>query len=164
MAESTIPVEHLFTMTAATGKGLPMTGGPQGSRVVVPVTGGSFKGPRLEGKVAEAPGGDWVTVRADGSIRLEGKVAEAPGGDWVTVRADGSIRLDVRVVLQSVDGANILVTYSGIGNQVDGVLQLRTAPQFETGDERYAWLNNVQAVGIGTSGGGEVRYEVYRLL
>ncbi|MBA4180112.1 MAG: DUF3237 domain-containing protein [Anaerolinea sp.] len=141
MAESTLAVEHLFTITAKTAKGLPVTGGPQGSRVVVPVTGGSFKG-----------------------ARLEGTVAEAPGGDWVTVRADGSIRLDVRILLQTNDGANILVTYSGIGNRVDGELQLRTAPQFETGDERYAWLNNVQAVGIGTSGGGEVQYEVYRLL
>lgn len=35
---------------------------------------------------------------------------------------------------------------------------------FETGDERYAWLNDIQAVGVGKTvpGGGE--YDVYQLL
>ena len=42
-------------------------------------------------------------------------------------------------------------------------LQLRTAPLFEAGDERYAWLNTVQAVGIGTSKSGSVSYQVYAL-
>ena len=33
-----------------------------------------------------------------------------------------------------------------------------------TGDGRYAWLNTVQAVGLGKSEGGKATYEVYRLL
>ena len=32
-----------------------------------------------------------------------------------------------------------------------------------TGDERYAWLNNVQAIGIGTVGPTGPTYEVYAL-
>jgi hypothetical protein len=140
MAESSLPVEHLFTLNAKISGRHVIPNGPQGSRAVVGVNGGTFKG-----------------------ARLEGTVAESPGGDWVTSRADGSARLDVRLLLQTNDGANILMTYSGIGMMKDGAFSIRTAPQFETGDERYAWLNNVQAVGIGARTEGGVAYEIYAL-
>ncbi len=35
---------------------------------------------------------------------------------------------------------------------------------FETGDERYAWLNDIQAVGVGKTVPGGVEYDVYQLL
>ncbi len=138
--DSSIPAEFLFTLTAKTAAGISIPGGPQGARIVVPVTGGSFEGPRLAGIVEPAPGGDWITGRADGSFKL-----------------------DVRIVLTTHDGAHIVMTYTGIGVRTPGGLQLRTAPLFETGDERYAWLNAVQAVGIGSSAPGSVTYQVYAL-
>ena len=33
-------------------------------------------------------------------------------------------------------------------------------PKFETSDERYSWLNAVQAVGKGHPGAGTVTYEI----
>jgi len=66
----------------------------------------------------------------------------------------------VRVTLLTEDGAVILMTYSGIGLPEGGSMSLRTAPQFETGDERYGWLNNIQAVGVGTFGRGTVTHDV----
>ncbi len=141
MAESSLPVRHLYKITLETA-GLPimMPGAPQGTRMVVDVKGGKFEGPKLNGTVV------------------------APGGDWVTQRADGSIKLDVRLVLKTHDDATILVTYNGIGIVVDGQLKARCAPVFETGDERYAWLNNIQAVGIGGLDGTDVVYDIYELL
>lgn len=56
------------------------------------------------------------------------------------------------------------MTYHGIGRDAGAGLQLRTAPMFETGDARYAWLNAVQAVATGAPGQGGVTYEVYQLL
>jgi hypothetical protein len=47
---------------------------------------------------------------------------------------------------------------------VDGQLVARCAPVFETGDERYAWLNTIQAVGIGGLDGTAVVYDIYELL
>ena len=117
-----------------------MPGAPQGTRMLVGVKGGKFEGPKLNGTVI------------------------APGGDWVTQRADGSIKLDVRATLKTHDDAMILVTYNGIGVVVDGELKARCAPIFETGDERYAWLNNIQAVGLGGLDGTDVVYDVYELL
>ncbi len=138
---TTLEAEHLFTITAYTGDRKVIQNGPAGTRVIVPVTGGTFEGEKLKGTVAEAPGGDWVTARPDGSVKL-----------------------DVRLLLQTDDGAAILMTYLGIGVPGDDGLKIRSAPTFETGDEQYAWLNHVQAVGIGAPGEGSVRYEVYRLL
>jgi hypothetical protein len=140
MAETTLPVEHLFTLKAnLRGDNPRVMNGPRGTRVVAVVTGGSFEGPKLRGTVDNS------------------------GGDWVTARADGSIQLDVRILLTTDDGAHIIMTYLGIGVPSEGGLKLRTAPLFETGDERYAWLNNVQAVATGTSAPGLVTYEVYAL-
>lgn len=139
MPETSLPVEHLFTLNAGTASGAVIQDGPVGTRYIVPVTGGNFEGPKLRGTV------------------------ELPAGDWVYSRPDGSLKLDVRILLKTEDGANILMSYSGIGTRGDAGLSLRTAPQFETGDERYAWLNSVQAVGVGSSGQGTVTYEVYAL-
>jgi hypothetical protein len=43
-------------------------------------------------------------------------------------------------------------------------VRIITAPLFQTGDERYAWLNDVQAVAIGKPSKDAVDYDVYRIL
>jgi hypothetical protein len=37
------------------------------------------------------------------------------------------------------------------------------APTFETDDERYAWLNGVQAIGQGRSDGDDIVYEMFEV-
>ncbi|MBX6389958.1 MAG: DUF3237 domain-containing protein [Frankia sp.] len=141
MTETTsLQVEFLFRMHLDVGTSTMLAGAPGGTRIVAPVVGGTFEGPKLRGTVGPAPAGDWVTVRADGSMAL-----------------------DVRLILTTDDGAAILVTYSGIMRKVGDALQARGAPLFETGDERYAWLNGVLGVGIGTAGADGVDYDVYAL-
>jgi hypothetical protein len=137
MAESTLPVEHLFDLHLDVSIPSMIPGTPDGTRVTVQIDGGSFTGPKLSGFVV------------------------GPSADWAVVRADGSLRLDVRLVLRTDDGADIYMSYSGVG--LDGGARLRTAPLFEAGDERYAWLNAVQAVSTGSSDGTAVDYQVYAL-
>ena len=43
---------------------------PHGRILIFPITGGSFEGERLRGRVL-AGGGDWVTARADGTFELD---------------------------------------------------------------------------------------------
>lgn len=58
----------------------------------------------------------------------------------------------------------ILMTYSGVGvTDATGTTNVRTAPLFETGDERYAWLNGVQGVAVGQTTPAGVTYDVYAL-
>ncbi|MFN5601268.1 MAG: DUF3237 family protein [Acidimicrobiaceae bacterium] len=45
-----------------------------------------------------------------------------------------------------------------------GDRRITTAPLFETGDEKYAWMNAIQAIAVGAPGQGVVQYDVYRIL
>ena len=112
---------------------------PAGYRRIGVVTGGTFEGPKLSGKV------------------LTG------GSDWQFLHADGSALLDVRMVLETDDGATIGLTYRGVRHGPPEVLAkvnafehvdpsqyyFRTAAQFETAHEKYRWLNYIIAIGTG---------------
>ena len=41
---------------------------------------------------------------------------------------------------------------------------VRTTPKFETADERYAWLNEVVAVGYNILSPNHIDYRIYRVL
>ena len=131
--------EYLGTMRVETGMRTVVENGPQGTRTIVQIDGGRFEGPRLNASI------------------------QAPSGDWITNRPDGSYRLDVRVTLRTDDGALILVTYNGIGQTTNAGASLRATPLFETGDSRYSWLTRLQAVAVGERVGTAVKYDVYAL-
>ncbi|HYZ38129.1 MAG TPA: DUF3237 domain-containing protein [Pseudonocardiaceae bacterium] len=117
-------------------------GTPSGTRVVVEITSVDCRGERLRAK-------------------LKGVAA----ADWAVVSPTGIGLMDVRLTLETDDGALIYVSYNGrvdLSGGLDGATAY-TAPRFETGDERYAWLNKVQAVAKGVINGGVLRYELYEL-
>lgn len=141
MPLDSLPAEFLFTITANTAEkpAVMIPNGPHGTRVLVTAMSGTFEGPKLKGTVADAAGGDWVTLGADGTLYL-----------------------DVRLTLMTDDGAAIYMAYTGIGiRDSEGATTLRTTPRFETGAEKYSWLNKVVAVSHGTTGKGDVTYDVY---
>jgi len=124
---------------------------PYGRRLVFIVSGGSFDGPKLRGTY------------------------HAGGGDWYLALANGAGELDVRATLETHDGALILMTYRGVLSAAPDVVEratsgadvstreyyFRTAPRFETGDERYAWLNTTVCVAYGWFGPNRVGYRVF---
>ncbi len=114
--------------------------------------------------------------------KLTGEVIPLSGGDWTRVRTDMSILIDVRICLKTQDGANILMTYKGVmaantpadfPYMIDATKKddpagasryyYRTLIEFETGDERYAWLNHKLAVGSGRLGDDQAIYEVFAI-
>src|SRR5262245_56964928 len=112
---------------------------PHGIRLIAPIAGGVFEGPRLRGKVL--PG----------------------GGDWILLRPDGVLELDVRITLETDDGALIFMASFGLrhgppevlaalarGETVDpSKYYFRTMPRFETSAAQYAFLNRVIAIASG---------------
>lgn len=120
----------------------------------MPVTGGRAEGDRISGDLV---GG---------------------GGDWLLVGPDGWGRLDVRGQIQTDDGAVIYLSYTGVLQLTETVMAavasgtigteyddqyFRSTPRLETGDERYAWVNQTLFVGRGKIIPGGVEYEVYRV-
>ncbi|HEU5323464.1 MAG TPA: DUF3237 domain-containing protein, partial [Methylomirabilota bacterium] len=85
------------------------------------------------------------------------------GGDWVLLRRDGVAELDIRLTLRTDDGELIYVRCDGIFDMAPEVRQrvlggedvdpseyyFRTTPRFETGSEKYRWLNRLVAIGVG---------------
>ncbi len=105
--------------------------------------------------------GEITSARFDGE-RLRASLLGRAAADWAVVDPDGRIDVNVRLTLQTDDGAVILMTYGGRGDTATGVIH--TAPRFETGDERYAWLTRVQAVGKGIFDGTTLEYELFEVV
>jgi len=143
----------LFDMAVDLKPPLTIGPGPLGRRTLFGAAGGSFEGPRLRGEV------------------LVG------GGDWALFRPDGVMSLDVRLTLRTDDGALLYMTYGGrfvtppelrdeladpaTRHQVDPArYYFRTNPLFETGAQRYAWLNDIVCVGSGYLVEGGIGYRV----
>jgi Protein of unknown function (DUF3237) len=132
------PLKTEFLMDAVFDVAAPQTVGP---RRIVPVTGGTFEGPKLKGT---ALGG---------------------GADWILVRPDGVSELSVRVTLRTDDEQLINLTYRGLLFTPKGGEQYwRTTPIFETGAPKYEWLNKIIAVGVGKNVPGKAAYSIYHIL
>jgi len=128
--------------------------GPLGRRRIIAITGGRFFGPRLSGRVL------------------------AGGADWQVIRADGVAELDARYTLETEDGALVYVRNRGYRHGPADVLKrlaagenvdpaqyyMRTTPIFETGDERYAWLNRIVCVARGARRPAAVELEVFEVI
>jgi hypothetical protein len=90
-----------------------------------------------------------VQVKGD---RLSGELLGAAAADWAVLGPEGTGTIDVRWTLRTDDGAVIFVQFNGRLDASQGwqfPMTVYFAPRFETGDERYAWLNRIQAVGKG---------------
>jgi hypothetical protein len=152
-----IDLVHEFTFTATLAAPISVGPGPFGDRTIFEVTGGGVTGERLSG-----------TVR--------------PGGaDWILACPDGYGRLDVRATFVTGDGAHIYVQYFGVVEYSAAALAavagerasdyddhyFRTSPRLESGDPRYAWVNQAVFVAEGrihpAQPGPTVEYRVYRV-
>ena len=87
-----------------------------GERIVIPITGGTFEGPKLKGTILNG-GADYQLVN----------------------KALSRTELEAIYCIKTDDGINIHVRNKGI--IADGYF--KCAPQFEApADSKYAWLNN----------------------
>ncbi len=114
-----------------------------GARTVVAVSGGTFEGPKLRGKVVP------------------------PGADWPLAVNPGLRILDVRLVLVTDDDQRIYMTYRGLIHTPpagQGERYWRTVPIFETDSKKYEWLTQAVFVGVSFTVPQRVSYRVFQIL
>ena len=142
-----------FEVRASVGAPLEVGNVAQGRRRIVPITGGTFEGSGLRGKVM--PG----------------------GADWQIIRADGFTELDTRYTLETATGQIVYVQNAGMrhaapdvmkrllaGELVDPALvYFRTIPKFETASPDLQWLTRAVFIGMGERYPNDVRIGFYRL-
>ena len=124
-------LRHVFDIEAEVGPMRDLGATPHGRRRIVPILGGTVRGPRLGAQVL--PG----------------------GADWQYVRGDGVVELVARYSIRTGDGVEIAVTNRGLrraapevmermarGEAVDPALvYCRTTPLFEAPAGPYEWVN-----------------------
>lgn len=151
-ATKTIETEYLGTWYAPFAQPMVVA---QDLLIYQNLEGGYFKGERVKG------------------------TSRQPCGDWPSILPNGNFSLDVRCTIETDDGSLIFVEYGGIidmteavsekcgnGEEISGSeVYFRTQPRFRTVSEKYAWLNDIVAVGTMTAlkcgENGYVKYDIY---
>jgi hypothetical protein len=98
-------------------------------------------------------GARWIVEAKAGRIvgeRIEAELTGDANADWFIIGPGQVGTVDARLLARTADGALILLQYNGRVDLADGPGSIYIAPRFDTSDERYRWLNAIQAVGRGT--------------
>jgi Protein of unknown function (DUF3237) len=144
-AEDVPTVEFAFEEIVTLAPAVKVGRTPRGIRQFIPITGGTFQGPRIQGKIL--PGGwDWQLIRADGCTDLEADyMIQAEDGTIINVRNKGTIS-------PSADGKSF---------------EIKTIAVFEAPLGPHQWLNQSAFAGtLGLSpiqGQNAVRIRFYRI-
>jgi len=142
----------VYRLDAALGEPLDLGEVREGHRRIVPLIGGTFEGPGMQGKL------------------LPGASA-----DWQIVLPDGTAIADIRYTLQTEAGALLYVQSRGVRHGSPEVLErlgrgedvdaseytFRTSTRIETASRELDWLNKGVFVGVGGRQPGGVIYETY---
>jgi hypothetical protein len=143
---------QVYRLEADLGEPVDVGDVSQGHRRIVPLIGGKFTGPELNGTLV--PGAS---------------------ADWQIVLPDGTALGDVRYTLQTDDGALLYVQSRGVrhgsaeilarlarGDDVDASeYTFRTSTQIETASSDLDWLNKGVFISVGGRQPGGVIYETY---
>jgi hypothetical protein len=148
-------LEHLCDLAVAVSAPIEAGDGPFGLRRVIPIAGGTVRGPAMRGRVLPA-GADFQLIVAGGTVAT----------------------LDARYLIELDDGATLFVHNTALrhasaedsalirrGEPVDpSRVYFRCQPRFETGDARWAWLHERQFVGRGVRRPDAVHLSFWQVL
>jgi hypothetical protein len=143
---------QIYRLEAALGEPVDVGDVSQGRRRIVPLTGGTFSGSELNGKLLPGASADWQIVLRDGT---------ALGDIRYTLQTDGGALLYVQS--RGVrHGSPEVLERLGRGEDVDASeYTFRTSTRIETASRELDWLNRGVFVGVGGRLPGGVIYETY---
>jgi hypothetical protein len=147
-------LELAFEAVAEVAAPLDLGVTPMGHRRIIQITGGSFEGPGLKGRIL--PG----------------------GADWQILRTDGTAELDARYTLQTDQGGLIYVVNRGLRHGPPEVLRriaagetvdprsyyFRSAAFFETSAPELQWLTKTIVIGAGERQRDKVLIRFWKVL
>jgi Protein of unknown function (DUF3237) len=118
-------MKFVYDCDATLSPAIPFGDTLEGTRRIIPITGGTVKGPRIHGEVLNI------------------------GADWNLSRKDGASSVEAAYYLRTDDGVIIRVVNRGVGamgappGKADGAepFFMFTTPVFEAPAGKYAWLN-----------------------
>jgi Protein of unknown function (DUF3237) len=155
MSSQQLPEPRLtlvYRLEATLGQPLDVGERPQGHRRILPLTGGTFTGPELRGKLLPGASADWQTVLPDGTALGDIRQAlQTDAGELLYVRSRG-----VR------HGSADVLARLARGEDVDASeYTFRTSTQIETAASRLDWLNKGVFIAVGARRQDGVTYDTY---
>lgn len=146
-------LSHIADFLVEVGQPIAIGETGQGLRRVVPITGGTIQGPRLNGTILSA------------------------GADYQIIGPDGFTRLEARYVARLTDGTLVYVDNVGVrfgppeamaritrGEPVDPAeIYFRSAPRFETAASAYRWLTRPLFIASGARYRDRVALSVFEV-
>jgi hypothetical protein len=150
-----LPHPHLtqvYRLEATVGEPLDVGDVAPGRRRIIPLTGGTFTGPKLNGTLLPGVSADWQIVLPDGT---------ALGDIRYTLQTDGGDLLYVQSRSVRHGSAEVLARL-GRGEDVDASEYVfRTSTQIETASLDLDWLNKGIFISVGGRQVGGVIYETF---
>ena len=142
----------VYRLEAALGEPLDLGEVSLGHRRIVPLTGGRFSGPELNGKLLPGVSADWQIVLPDGTTLGDIRYAlQTDDDDLLYVRARGVRHGSAEVLARLGRGEDVAASE----------YTFRTSTQIETASSELDWLNKGVFVSVGGRGPEGVVYETY---
>lgn len=142
----------VYRLEATLGAPVDLGDTVQGRRRIVPLTGGTFTGPRISGTLVPGASADWQTVLPDGTVL---------GDIRYTLQTECGERLYVQSRGVRHGSAEVLARL-GRGEDVDpSEYTFRTSTQIETAVPALDWLNKGVFIAVAGRSPGGVIYETY---
>jgi muconolactone delta-isomerase len=143
---------QVYRLEATLGPPLELGETAQGHRRIVPLTGGTFSGSEMSGRLLPGASADWQTVLPDGTALGDIRyVLKTDGGDLLDVRSR-SIR----------HGSPEVLARLGRGEDVDpNEYTFRTSTEIETAAPDLDWLNKGVFISVAGRQAAGVIYETY---
>jgi hypothetical protein len=143
---------HVYRLEATLGKPLDLGDSPEGHRRIVPLTGGTFAGPELRGKLLPGASADWQTVLSDGTALGDIRYTlQTDAGELLYVQSRGVRHGSAEVLARLVRGEDV----------DPREYTFRTSTQIEATARQLDWLNKGVFIGVGGRSADGVIYETY---
>jgi hypothetical protein len=143
---------RIYRLEATLGQPLEIGNTAQGHRRIVPLTGGTFTGPELNGTLLAGASADWQIVLPDGT---------ALGDIRYTLQTDGGALLYVQSRGVRHGTAEVLARL-GRGEDVDASeYTFRTSTQIQAAATDLDWLNKGVFISVAGRQAAGVIYETY---
>jgi hypothetical protein len=143
---------EVYRLEASLGEPLDLGETPQGHRRIVPLSGGTFSGAEISGKLLPGASADWQIVLPDGTtlgdIRYTLQTAD---GDLLYVRSQSIRHGSAEVLARLARGENVEASE----------YTFRASTHIETAGAELDWLNKGVFISVGGRLPGGVVYETY---
>jgi hypothetical protein len=145
-------VTRVYRLEATVGEPLELGDIAQGRRRIVPLTGGTFAGPELNGTLLPGASADWQIILPDGTALGDIRYTlQTDAGDLLYVRSRGVRHGSAEVLARLARGEDVDASE----------YTFRTSTQIETAAPRLDWLNKGVFISVGGRLPGGVIYETY---